>query len=65
VDTKNLLRDDGSDRQTVEQLVALPPEFDGIATLTFVVEAIDSIDGRTFMVSPEHEELQREFDLET
>ena len=48
---EDLLVDDGRNRQTIETIGKGLPEFDVIAPLAFVVEAIDSIDRRAFVIA--------------
>lgn len=61
--SEDLLIDDGSDRQAVEAVCESFPELDVVSSLAFVVEAIDSIDRRAFVVSTKDEEILRVLDL--
>lgn len=60
---ENLLIDDCCNREAVETVRKCFPQLDIIPTLTLVIEAIDSIDGGTFVVSSEDEEILGILDL--
>ena len=60
---EDLIIDKGGDRQAVEDVLELLPDADGVATLAFVVEAIDAIDLPALVVAPQEEEVLLEFDL--
>lgn len=60
---EDLLIDDGGDRQAVEAICKSLPELDVVATLAFVIEAIDAVDGSALMVASEDEEVFRVLDL--
>ena len=60
---EDLIIDKGGDRQAVEDVLELLPDADGVATLAFVVEAIDAIDLPALVVAPQEEEVFLEFDL--
>ena len=59
----DLLIDDCRDGQTVEAVGERLPQLDVVATLAFIVESVDSIDGCAFMVAAEQEEILWVFDL--
>lgn len=50
---EDFLIDDGSNGQTVEAVGERLPELDVVAPFALVVEAIDAVDGRTFVVAPQ------------
>jgi hypothetical protein len=54
---------DGGDRHAVEAVAERAPDFDGVATLALVVEAVDPVDRRALVVAPQEEELLRVLDL--
>ena len=60
---KDLLVDDGRDWQTVETVGKRLPQFDVVSSLALVIEAVDSVDGRTLVVASEKEEVLRVLDL--
>jgi len=47
----------------VEDVAEGLPEFDTVAALALVVEAVDPADRRRFVVAPQEKEVLREFDL--
>lgn len=49
---ENLLVNDGRDWQAIEAVCECLPQFDVISSLTFVVEAVDPIDGCTLVIAP-------------
>jgi len=57
------LVNDGRNRQTIETVCERLPQFDVVSSLAFVIEAVDTVDGGTLMVSPENEEVLRIFNL--
>jgi len=59
----NLLINDGTHGHAVEHITELLPQFDVVPPLAFIVEAIDTGDGCTLMVSAKQEEVLRELDL--
>jgi hypothetical protein len=63
VNTKYLIVDEGCYWEAIEALNELFPEFQGISPFALVVKAIDSIDGATFVVTSEKEEVLREFNF--
>lgn len=54
---EDLLVDDSCDGQAIEAICESLPQFDVISSFAFVVEAIDSVDGGTFVVSTKDEEV--------
>lgn len=50
-------------RQAIEAIRKDLPQTDAEATLALVVEAIDPVNGGTFMVPSEEEEVVRELDF--
>lgn len=63
MDAEDLVIDNSSDREAVEALNELLPEFQRVATLALIVESINTIDGAAFVVSSEQEEVLRILDL--
>mmetsp|Transcript_75279 Transcript_75279/g.152207 ORF Transcript_75279/g.152207 Transcript_75279/m.152207 type:complete len:264 (-) Transcript_75279:29-820(-) len=61
--TNDLLINDGTHGHAVEHITELLPQFDVVPPLAFIVEAIDTGDGCTLMVSAKQEEVLRELDL--
>lgn len=59
--TNNLLIDQSRHWEPIETVCKGLPEFYIITSSTFIVEAIDSVDGRTFMVAAKKEEVFRIF----
>jgi hypothetical protein len=60
---ENLLVDDSSDGKTVEAIGKGLPELNVIATLALVVEAIDTVDRSTLVVTSQNEEVLGVLDL--
>lgn len=60
---KNLLINDCCNWKAVEAICESLPNSDVVSTLAFIVEAIDSVDGGTLMVSSEQEEVLWVLDL--
>jgi len=54
---KNFLIDESCDRQAVKHVTEDAPESNGVTSLAFVVEAVNTVDLGTFMVSSEEEEV--------
>jgi len=54
---------DCSNRQAVEAVGKSLPQLDIVPTLTFVIEAVDTVDGSTFMVAAQDEKVFRILDL--
>lgn len=61
--TEDLIIYNSSNRQTVETINECLPELYIIPSFTFVVESIDAIDGCTFVIPPQNEEVLRVLDL--
>ena len=61
---KDFFVDDGGDREAVETVGEGLPDFDVVAPLALIVEAIDAIDGCTLVVAPQNEEILRKLNLE-
>ena len=59
----NLIIDEGGDWQAIEDVLELLPEADGIAALAIIVEAVDAINLRTLVVTPQEEDVLLKFDL--
>lgn len=57
VHSEDLLVDDGGDGQAVEAVGEGLPQLDVVATLALIVEAVDAVDGGTFVVSAENEKV--------
>lgn len=49
---EDLLIDDGGNRQAVEAICECLPQLDVVAALAFVVEAVDTVDRSTLVVTP-------------
>jgi len=60
---EDLLVDDSGDGETVEAVRECLPQLDVVAALALVVEAVDAVDRRAFVVAAEHEEVLRVLDL--
>ena len=60
---ENLLVNNGGNRKAVEAVGKGLPEFNVVATLALVVEAIDTVDGGAFVVTAQDEEVFRILDL--
>lgn len=60
---KYLIVNDSGHREAVEAIGEELPEPNAETALALVVEAIDPVDGSTFMVSSKEEEVVRVFDL--
>jgi hypothetical protein len=63
VHSEDLLVDDSGDGKAVKAVGEGFPELDVVATLAFVVEAVDPVDRGTFVVTAENEEVLRVLDL--
>ena len=61
--SEDFLVDDGGDGQAVEAVGERLPQFDIVASLALVVEAIDAVDRCAFVVAAENEEVLRVLDL--
>mmetsp|Transcript_41384 Transcript_41384/g.90870 ORF Transcript_41384/g.90870 Transcript_41384/m.90870 type:complete len:222 (+) Transcript_41384:497-1162(+) len=60
---ENLLVHHSRKRQHVKHLLELLPHFDIVATLAFIIEAIDPVDGSTLVVPAKQEKVLRILDL--
>lgn len=60
---EDLLVNDGSNWQAIEAIGEGLPQLDVVSSLALVVEAVDSVDRGTFVVSSEDEEVLWVFDL--
>lgn len=60
---EDLLIDNGCNRQAVEAVGKCLPQFNVVASLAFVVEAVDTVDGGTFVVTTKDEKVLRVLDL--
>ena len=60
---EDFLVDDGGNGETVEAVSEGLPQLDVVASLAFIVEAIDAVDRGAFVVSAEDEEVFGVFDL--
>jgi hypothetical protein len=60
---KDLLINDCCNGQAVETVGECLPELDVVSSLAFIVEPVDAVDGRAFMVAAKDEEVFRVFDL--
>jgi hypothetical protein len=63
VHCEDLLVNDGSNRKAVEAVRKCLPKLDVVSTLALVVEAVDTVDGSTLVVSAENEEVFGVLDL--
>jgi hypothetical protein len=63
VHREDLFIDDSSDRQAVETVGESFPELNVVPSFALIIEAIDSVDGGTFVVTSEDEEVFRVFNL--
>lgn len=63
VHAQDLLIDDGSDGQAIEAVGEGLPQLDVVAALALVVEAVDSIDRGTLVISSQQEEVLGVLDL--
>ena len=52
-----------SDRQTIEDVAKFSPQLNGVSSFTLIVEAINTVDGSTFVVSSKEEEVLGVFHL--
>lgn len=60
---EDLLINDGRDRQTVEAVRKGLPQFDVVAALALVIEAVNTVNGSALVVSTQDEEVFGVFDL--
>ena len=63
VHCENLFVNNCCNGEAVEAICERLPELDIVPSLAFVVETIDTIDGRAFVVAPQDEEVLGVFDL--
>lgn len=63
MDAEDLVVDDGGDREAIEALDEFLPKFKRVASLALIVEAIDTIDRTTLMVTSQQEEILGVLDL--
>uniref|UniRef100_A0A6B2LC98 Uncharacterized protein n=1 Tax=Arcella intermedia TaxID=1963864 RepID=A0A6B2LC98_9EUKA len=57
MNTKNLILNNRTKRQTIKTIIKQLPNLQTIARLALVVEPVDSINRRTFVVASKHEEV--------
>lgn len=60
---KNFLVYDCSNWQAIEAVGECLPQLDIVSSLAFVIEAVDAVDRRTFMVSSQNKKILRILDL--
>lgn len=60
---EDLLVNDGGNGQAVEAIGKSLPQFDVVASLALIVEAVDAVDGRTLVVAAQNEEVLGVLDL--
>jgi len=60
---ENLLIYDCGNGQAVEAVGECFPQLDIVPALTFVIEAVDTVDGSTFMIAAQDEKVFRILDL--
>ena len=63
VNAENFVVHDGCHWETVEALDELLPKFKAVASLAFVVESVNSVDGPALVVASQQEEVLRVLDL--
>ena len=63
VHADNFVVDEGGNRHAVEAILELLPDADGVATLAFVVETIDTIDLTALVVASQEEEVLLKLDF--
>jgi hypothetical protein len=61
--SKDLLVNDCCNRQAVEAICKCLPKPDVVPSLTFIVKAVDTVDGGRFVVAAQNEEIFWIFDL--
>lgn len=61
--TKNFLVDDSSNGEAVEAVSESFPKLHVVSSFAFVIKSINSVDGGTFVISSEKEEILRVFDF--
>lgn len=60
---ENLLVNDGGNRQAIKAIGEGFPQLNVVSSLAFVVEAIDTVDRGTLVVTAKDEEILRVLDL--
>lgn len=60
---EDLLVDDSGDRKAIEAVGECLPQLNVVAALALVVEAVDTVDGRTLVVATQNEEVFGVLDL--
>ena len=55
--------DKGCDRHAVEDILELFPDSDAVTSLAFVIEAVDTVDLATLVITSEKEEVLFKFDF--
>lgn len=60
---EDLLVNDGRDRKTIKAVCERLPELDVVPPLAFIVESIDTVDGRTFVIPTKYEKVLGVFDF--
>lgn len=60
---KNLFVDDSGNRKAVEAVGKGLPKLDVVPALALVIEAVDTVDGRTLVVATQNEEVLGILDL--
>lgn len=63
VHAKYFFVNDGGGREAVEAVGECFPKFDSKASLAFIIESVDAVDGSTLVISTEDEEVFRVLDL--
>lgn len=58
-----LLINNGSNGQTIEAIRERFPKFDVVSSLAFIIEAINTIDGGTLMITPQNKKIFWVFNL--
>ena len=60
---EDLLVDESSNGQTIEDITENSPESDWVSTFALIIEAIDTVDLSTFVVAAQQEKVLRVLDL--
>ena len=63
--TENFLIHECSDRKAIEDIAEDAPESDRVPALALIIEAVDSVDLGTFVISAQHKEVLRVLDFIT
>ena len=61
--SEDLLIDDCCDWQAIEAICEGLPQLDVVSPLALVIETVNSVDRRTFVVPAQNEKILRVFDL--